>query len=78
METVCVMHVFIDGGVVVNGKYIYYGMHIFFYVLLKHKHNNINNINDYNNFKKIQIVHRKAIINENKKIFQANCVDIYI
>ena len=49
-----------------------------FYVLLKHKHNNINNINDYNNFKKIQIVHRKAIINENKKIFQANCVDIYI
>ena len=30
LETVCMMHVFIDGVVVVNGKYIYYGMHIFF------------------------------------------------
>ena len=58
-------------------KYILWYAYLF-YVLLKHKHNNINNINDYNNFKKIQIVHRKAIINENKKIFQANCVDIYI
>ena len=30
LETVFVMHLFIDGVVVVNGKYIYYGMHIFF------------------------------------------------
>ncbi len=49
-----------------------------FDVLLKHKHNNINNLNEYKKLRKYQIVHRKAIINENKKIFQANCVDIYI
>ena len=39
LETVCVMHVFIDGVVVVNGKNIYY-------VLLKHKHINRLGISD--------------------------------